>query len=174
MSFLKSLFGRPESQDGRRALYDAIVAEARAPHWYAQGRVPDTLDGRFDMVAAILSFVLLRLETLGASEDSARLAEIFVEDMDGQLRQIGIGDLVVGKHIGRMMSALGGRLGAYRAALAGEGDLGEALERNLYRGEAPAPAAVAHAAAGLRRFADGLAGASLDDIRAGRIGTGGQ
>lgn len=170
MSFLKSLFGRPASQNGLPTLYDAVVAEARAPHWYREGAVPDTLDGRFDMVAAVLAFVLLRMEALGAADDSARLAEIFVDDMDGQLRQLGIGDLVVGKHIGRMMSALGGRLGTYRAALAGDSSLEEALERNLYRGSAPAPAAVEHVAAGLRALAARLEGLTLDDLRAGRMG----
>ncbi|MEI4584072.1 hypothetical protein WAC45_27695, partial [Klebsiella pneumoniae] len=44
-------------------LYDAVVARAREPHWYLDGGVPDTLDGRFDMVAAVLAMVLLRLET---------------------------------------------------------------------------------------------------------------
>jgi cytochrome b pre-mRNA-processing protein 3 len=62
---------------------------------------------------------------------SVLLTELFVTDMDGQLRESGVGDLVVGKHIGRLMSVLGGRLGAYRAALAGQEDLGAALERNL-------------------------------------------
>ncbi|CAN5368021.1 ubiquinol-cytochrome C chaperone family protein [soil metagenome] len=170
MSFLKSLFGRPASQSSLPALYNSVVAEARAPHWYREGAAPDTLDGRFDMVAAVLAFVLLRMEKLGASDDSARLAEIFVDDMDGQLRQIGVGDLVVGKHIGRMMSALGGRLGTYRAALAGESSLEDALERNVYRGSAPAPAAVEHVAAGLRALAVRLEGVSLEDLRAGRMG----
>jgi cytochrome b pre-mRNA-processing protein 3 len=170
MSFLKSLFGRSASQNGLATLYGSVVAEARAPHWYVEGQVPDTLDGRFDMVAAVLSLVLLRLETLDAAQDSARLAEIFVEDMDGQLRQIGIGDLLVGKHIGRMMSALGGRLGTYRAALAGEANLEEALERNLYRGETPGTDAVDHVAAGLRALAARLDGLGLDDLRAGRMG----
>lgn len=170
MSLLKTLFGRATTPDGLHSLYLAVVAEARAVHWYREGQVPDTLDGRFDMVAAILSFVLLRLEKLGAAEDSARLAEIFVDDMDGQLRQIGIGDLIVGKHIGRMMSALGGRLGAYRDALSGAAPLEAALERNLYRGSAPAPDAVGHVAAGLRGFAAGLDALDLADLRAGRIG----
>jgi cytochrome b pre-mRNA-processing protein 3 len=169
MSLLKTLFGRQTPRDTLRPLYDSVVAEARQTHWYAQGGVPDTLDGRFDMVAAILSFVLLRMEALGAAEDSARLAEIFVDDMDGQLRQIGIGDLVVGKHIGRMMSALGGRLGAYRDALAGEADLEEALVRNLYRGEAPGPAAVAHVGVELRRFAGRLDTLDLAKLRAGTL-----
>lgn len=169
MSFLKSLFGRGETAHPLRPLYDAVVAEARQPHWYREGAAPDTLDGRFDMVAAVLSFVLLRMEALGSAQDSARLAEIFVDDMDGQLRQIGIGDLVVGKHIGRMMSALGGRLGAYRAAQAGETTLADALERNLYRGAAPAPEAVAHVAAGFTALQKGLDALGVEDLRAGRI-----
>ncbi|MET0364293.1 MAG: ubiquinol-cytochrome C chaperone family protein [Sphingobium sp.] len=170
MSFFRDLFGRAASQNELGSLYAAIVAEARKPHWYREGGVPDTLDGRFDMVAAVLSFVLLRMETLDAAEDSARLAEIFVDDMDGQLRQIGIGDLVVGKHIGRMMSALGGRLGAYRDALAGETSLEEALERNLWRGEAPTPDAVAHVAGQLRLLAGRLDALKIADLRAARIG----
>lgn len=170
MPFLRDLFGRHASQNDLRNLYAAVVLRARQPHWYVEGGVPDTLDGRFDMVAAVLSFVLLRMEALGASEDSARVAEIFVDDMDGQLRQIGIGDLVVGKHIGRMMSALGGRLGAYRAALAGETSLEEALERNLWRGDAAPPGAVAHVATQLRRFAHDLDALDLKALRAARIG----
>ena len=75
--------------------------------------------------------------------------------MDPQLREIGIGDLLVGKHVGRMMGMLGGRLGAYRDGLAA-GDLKPALVRNLYRGEAPATQALAHVerdVAGLARRA---------------------
>lgn len=170
MSLLRSLFGRADPRSALGTLYDSIVAEARSPHWYRDGGAPDTLDGRFDMMATVLSFVLLRLETLDAAEDGARLTEIFVDDMDGQLRQIGIGDLIVGKHIGRMMGALGGRLGAYRAALAGETPLEEALERNLYRGAVPGPEAVGHVAAGLRALAARLDGQELADLRAGRMG----
>ena len=81
--------------------------------------VPDTVDGRFDMIAAVLCTVLLRLEREPEGlATTAPLTERFVDDMDGQLRQIGIGDIVVGKHIGKMMSMLGGRLGAYRDGLA--------------------------------------------------------
>ena len=179
MSLLDTLFRRSGSQAGQRALYAAIVARGRQPHWYIDGAVADTVDGRFDMIAAILALVLLRMETLGAADDSARLAEVFVTDMDGQLRQIGIGDIIVGKHIGRMMSALGGRLGAYRAALegagagtgagTGAGSLEDALVRNLYRGEAPAPEALAHVAQGLREFAAGLSALDLESLRAARL-----
>ena len=90
------LFGRGE-RDALAPLYKAVVAEARRPDWYRQGRVPDTLDGRFDMVAAVLSLVLLRLEEEGDAgrAPSAHLTELFVEDMDGQLRERGIGDIAV-------------------------------------------------------------------------------
>jgi cytochrome b pre-mRNA-processing protein 3 len=169
MSLLDTLFRRSGPQAAQRALYAAIVARGREPHWYLDGAVADTVDGRFDMIAAVLSLVLLRLEALGAADDSARLAEVFVDDMDGQLRQIGIGDLVVGKHIGRIMSALGGRMGAYRAALAGQGALEDALVRNLYRGEAPAPAALAHVTGKLRGLAAGLDALDLESLRAARI-----
>ena len=97
------------------ALYAAVVARARMPHWYVEGAVPDTIDGRFDMIAAVLAMAMLRLESDPAGAPAAtHLAEAFVDDMDPQLREIGIGDLLVGKHIGRMMGMLGGRLGAYR------------------------------------------------------------
>lgn len=181
------------------ALYAAVVERARAPHWYVEGAVPDSVDGRFDMVAAILTVVLLRLESgltrygsgaelpqavtthvvnpndlAGSADLAARLTECFVDDMDGQLRQLGIGDIVVGKHIGRMMSMLGGRLGAYRDPLADPAAapgshrlLTEALIRNLYRGIAPAAGAAEHVADAMLAFAAALRPASLATLVAG-------
>jgi len=144
VGFWNKLFGKRGERDALAPLYRAVVAAARRPVWYRAGGVPDTLDGRFDMVAAILSLVLLRLEREGESgrAPAALLTEIFVDDMDGQLRQAGIGDIVVGKHIGKMMGALGGRLGAFRDGMAG-GDLDGVIVRNIYRGDAPDPAAQA-------------------------------
>lgn len=132
-SFLQRLLGRDDPKAGLMPLYHAVVAEGRQPHWYLQGGVPDTLDGRFDMIVAILAQVLMRLEALGAAQDSVWLTELFVDDMDGQLREAGVGDMVVGKRIGKLVSAMGGRLGAYRAALAETDDaaLIAALERNV-------------------------------------------
>lgn len=151
------------------ALYNAVVAEGRQEHWYLAGAVPDSVDGRFDMIAAVLSVVLLRLEAEPAgAETAARVTERFVDDMDSQLREIGIGDIVVGKHVGRMMSMLGGRLGAYRDGLA-TGDLAPALARNLYRGSPPAPAAVAHVAGALVALRDRLATLPVQRIAAGEL-----
>ena len=128
-------------------LYRAVVVEARNSDWYIAGAVPDTVDGRFDVVALVLALVLLRLERESAAlrRFSADLTERFIADMDGSLRELGIGDPTVGKQVGQMVSALGGRLGAYRGALAADAPataLGAALMRNLYRGVAPVPMAL--------------------------------
>ncbi|WP_299421222.1 ubiquinol-cytochrome C chaperone family protein [Sphingomonas bacterium] len=151
------------------ALYTAIVAKAREPHWYVAGAVPDTVDGRFDAIAAVLAMAMLRLEDDPAGIPVAtHLAEAFVDDMDPQLREIGIGDLLVGKHVGRMMGMLGGRLGAYRDALAA-GDLKPALVRNLYRGEVPDDVALAHSERELLALHKALAAVAVDFLVAGDL-----
>jgi cytochrome b pre-mRNA-processing protein 3 len=172
LSLFKRFFNRSDGRAALQPLYQAVIAEARLPFWYADGKVPDTLDGRFDMVGAVLSYVLLRMEELGepAQRPSVMLTEIFVDDMDGQLREEGIGDVIVGKHIGRMMAALGGRLTAYRAARAAGGDLQAALIRNVYRGAAPTEAGVVDLVAnGLRRLDNDLSGCPLETLIAGRL-----
>lgn len=169
MGLLQRLFGRSQDEAPMQALYTAIVARGRAPHWYVEGQVPDTIDGRFDMIAAVLAMVLLRLEGEPEGiEPSTQLAERFIADMDGQLREIGIGDIVVGKKIGKMMGMLGGRLGAYRTGLA-EGDLGSALVRNVYRGHAPDAPALAHVEAALGTFRDALAASPVATLIAGEL-----
>jgi cytochrome b pre-mRNA-processing protein 3 len=154
-------------------LYAAVVAEARQPHWYLQAGVPDTLDGRFDMVALVLSLLLLRLEAdmTGPDHPAAQLnadvTDRFITDMDGCLRQDGVADAAVSKHLGNMMAALGGRLGAYRTAGADDAALAEALVRNVWRGAAPAPAALAAAVAACRQVQARLAAMPYARIAAG-------
>lgn len=169
MSLLSTLFTRKDERAALRPLYAAAIAHARAPHWYLEGSVADTIDGRFDMIAAILSAILLRLDALDAKVESVKLTELFIEDMDGQIRQIGFGDVVVGKQVGRMVGALGGRLAAYRAGFAGEAPLEEALTRNLYRGMEPVASELAHVAGRLRAFVTMLATRDLDDLLAARL-----
>lgn len=147
MSLLKRLFGssEPDPKLQLLPLYNRVVAKAREQHWYVEGHVPDSIDGRFDMVAAMMTLVLLRLEKIPEhGPDIAFLTEIFVDDMDGQLREVGIGEMVVGKHVGKMMGALGGRLTAFRAGLTDHAELEGAILRNLYRAETADAAALAH------------------------------
>jgi cytochrome b pre-mRNA-processing protein 3 len=157
-------------ETGIDRLYQAVVAAARNPSWYRQGGVPDTVDGRFDMIAALLALVLLRLEAEGDAcrDATVRLAETFIDDMNGNLRQIGIGDLVVGKHVTRMMGALGGRLGAFRDAAA-DGDLLTPVRRNIFREEPPSPEAVAFVADGLAHFREQLNAQASEALVAGEL-----
>ena len=170
MSLFQRIFGETKQRAPLQPLYDAVVAKGRDPAWYRDGRVPDTLDGRFDMIAAVLSLVLLRLEQEGESAKgpSVLLTEIFIDDMDGTLRQLGVGDYVVGKHVGKMMSAVGGRLTAFRAGRAA-GSLAEAVTRNIFHEAPPSDEAAAYVTSGLAQFADALDALPVETVLAGRL-----
>ncbi|WP_338242977.1 ubiquinol-cytochrome C chaperone family protein [Aurantiacibacter hainanensis] len=135
MSFLTRLLGiGRDPRDELRPLWHGVVATSREPEWYSACHVEDTVEGRFDMITLVLSLAILRME---ASEElapkTAALTELFVADMDRQLRDTGVGDLMVGKKMGKLMSALGGRMGSMRKALGEPGDeeLAEVLDRNM-------------------------------------------
>jgi cytochrome b pre-mRNA-processing protein 3 len=171
MDSIRNAFGprAPDPREEMRPLYTTLVDRARNPQWYLDG-APDTLDGRFDVLCGLLSLVLIRLERDdGAQQQSVWLTEIFVNDMDGQLRQIGIGDMIVGKHIGRMMAALGGRLGAYRDAGGDEAAMGAALRRNLWAEADIDDASTARVAQRMINFRAALAGIGTDAILAGQL-----
>ncbi|MDB5699359.1 MAG: ubiquinol-cytochrome chaperone [Alphaproteobacteria bacterium] len=172
MSFLGRIFGSGAKERARfEPLYHALVAAGRDRAWYAEGAVPDTVEGRFDMIAAILAVTLIRLEAEGAAarQASVLLAELFIADMEGSLRQMGTGDLMVGKHLGKMMGALGGRLGAFRAAIAAGGDLSAPVERNIFHDAPPSPEALRFVAERLGVFAGALAATPAEAILDGRV-----
>ena len=167
MSFLQRLFGpAKDDQAAVRPLWSQVIAAARDPNWYARLGVADTMPGRFDMVTLVMAAVLLRMEREPALlAQSARLTELFVEDMDGQMRQAGVGDLVVGKNIGKQMKVLGGRLGALREALpGGAAAVAPVIERNvtMLDGAAPQPLAEAWIA-----LADEISALGADALLAG-------
>src|SRR3546814_18962440 len=89
MISLRKLFRPgPDPREARRPLWQAVVATARAPHWYEAGGVPDTHDGRFDMVCLILALVLHRIDDDPVQAVAAvELTELFVADREGQIRQ---------------------------------------------------------------------------------------
>jgi cytochrome b pre-mRNA-processing protein 3 len=132
VNLISRLFGK--SQDDRaalRPLWARVVELARAREWYADCGVADTMQGRFDMLALVLAAVMLRMEREEALiAPSAILNELFIADMDGQLRQSGVGDLVVGKRMGKLMGALGGRIAALRE-VQGAAGLAELAARNV-------------------------------------------
>jgi cytochrome b pre-mRNA-processing protein 3 len=134
MSFLSRLLGTaPDPREEVRPLWHRVIELARDPDYYSDCAVADSIAGRFDLITAVLSVVMVRVEASDMRAESALLAELFVEEMDGQLREFGVNDVVVGKRIGKLMSVLGGRLGAYRVAL-NTGDIDKltgAVARNV-------------------------------------------
>ena len=169
MSFLDRLFVRsPEPREALRPLWHATVVAARDPLWYRDLGVADTVEGRFDMITLALALVMLRLEREPDQGDAAvRLTELFVEDMDAQLRQSGVGDLVVGKHVGKLMATLGGRLGALRKAMPlGESAVAPVVERNVSLLDGAEAAPLANA---LIKLHAAWAQIPLDALLAGRL-----
>lgn len=155
---------RQDPRDALRPLWLALIAEARRPAWYAEDGVPDTVPGRFDVLTAVVALAIVRMESdPELAGDTALLTELFVHDMDGQLRELGIGDMVVGKHIGKLMGALGGRLEGYRQGLASEAAMTAAVGRNV-AGERPDAVAVR-----LLALSDRLARTPEQALRAGEI-----
>ena len=134
MSFLSKLLGtEPDPREKVRALWYKIVELARDPSWYADCKVADEVDGRFDMITLVLSLVTMRMaNSAQLAPKTALLTELFVEDMDRQLRDTGVGDLMVGKKMGKLVSALGGRIGALREAMIeSDAALATILQRNV-------------------------------------------
>lgn len=134
MSLLSRLFSKqPDPREEWRALWIRTIEEARDPDWYRMCGVADTIEGRYDMVTLALALVMLRLEAepdMGPA--TARLTELFVDDMEGQMREAGIGDPTVGKKISTLMASLNGRIGAYREGLRSDPKaLVEAVRRNV-------------------------------------------
>ena len=118
------------------AIYGMIVAQAREPLFYRELGVPDTVDGRFDMVLLHLWLVLRRLRAIeGGAGLSQALFDHFCSDMDANLREMGVGDLTVPKRMQKFGEAFYGRAAAYDAALqAGAEPLAQALCKNLLDG----------------------------------------
>ena len=156
-----------------RTLYSEIVSQARRTEFYDACGVPDTLDGRFEMVALHTFLVLYQLKQLDDESLGQALFDTMFVDMDENLREIGVGDLSVGKRIKQMVSAFYGRVAAYETGLNGEeGVLEAALERNLYGTVRVKAAELAAMAAYLRREATALSEQDAQIVASGIISFG--
>lgn len=154
---LKRLFGSNKWEAPARALYETVVAQARRPDFYRDLGVPDTVDGRFELVALHGHLLLRRLRPLSNGAGLAQaLFDVIFADMDASLREMGAGDLGVGKRVKVMAKGFYGRMAAYDAGLAGEASLADALRRNLYGTVEPAPAALTAMAQYLQDAAQAL------------------
>jgi len=133
MGLLQKLRGlvTPSVDPALAALYAACVAASRQPVFYARLGVPDMVDGRFDMLLLHVFLVIRRLSHLSVKQ---KLFDMMFADMDRSLREMGVGDMSIGKKIKPMLSGFYGRAEAYEKALAAPDDaaLVAALARNIY------------------------------------------
>lgn len=160
---------------GRRvaahAAYGHIVERARAPEFYLSAGVPDTVDGRFELLALHAFLVLNRLKREHAASAFAQeLFDTMFGDLDRTLREMGAGDLGVGPRIKAMARGFYGRIAAYERGLGDEVELEAALRRNLY-GTVPAIGedAVASLAGYVRRQVAALAAMPLAALLEGDV-----
>lgn len=152
-------------------LFAAVTDEARRPHWYLEGGVADTLDGRFAMLSTIAALVLVRLEQLGENGNvaSVALTERFIEVMESEHRELGLGDPALGRKVRRLVGALARRTELWRGAAAGDRDWREATADSVYDGETSEDA-LRHTSEGLKKVWARLQELGAADLAAGRLG----
>ena len=168
---LRNLFGTLTGRSKRgQSLFDRVVEEARRPEWYREGGVPDSIDGRFAMLATLTALVVVRLESGAASGElaSAALTERFIEAMDAEHRELGLNDPGLGRRVRTLVGALGRRVDEWRLAIAGGDAWDEAVYSSLYRGHAASGEAVDYSRAALAALWERLASASDEAVEEGR------
>ena len=166
---LHFLFPRLTTRSKRgTALFAAATHEARQPHWYRNGEVPDSLNGRFAMLATIVALIIVRLERDGAEGDalSVALTERFIAVMESEHRELGLGDPGLGRKVRRLVGSLANRTELWRSAIGGERAWKDAARESVY-GRATPAGAVEHSADSLSAFWSRLDALALTSLAEG-------
>jgi len=172
---LHSLFSGKQTENAARDLYVTAVHQARREEFYLSLGVPDSVDGRFDLLALHVFLLLRRLGKSGrpAKTLSQAVFDLMFSDMDANLREMGVSDLAVGGRVKTMAKAFYGRIDAYEPGLAPDCDdlspLKEALARNLFRGTAIDDGVLTALAVYVRREDAALGGQTLEDLQDGKL-----
>jgi cytochrome b pre-mRNA-processing protein 3 len=168
-----SLAKRNSVRDAAERAYQRVVMQARNPMFFREFGVPDTLDGRFELICLHAFLYLHRLKS--EQPQSAMVSQTFFDamfaDMDRGLREMGTGDLSVGRHVKRMAQGFYGRIRAYQDGLARDDDatLGAALARNLFGTVAESAGSLAAMVDYTRSAAAQLAGQSALELIDGYV-----
>ena len=163
---------RDKTPDSAYTAYAALVDQARQPAFYMNMGVPDTIDGRFDM---IVMHVILVFRRFSGGDAAARafgqhVFDIFIKDMDRSLREMGIGDVSIPKKMKKIGQSYFGRSKAYQAALDADdrASLADAVNRNIFTDEPNREAAEALADY-VKQLDELLAGQPTADLMAGKF-----
>jgi cytochrome b pre-mRNA-processing protein 3 len=169
---IRGLFARLTADAHRGAeLFGALVAIAREPHWYVEGEVPDSVDGRFAMLATVVALATARLDAGDATarEASVALTERFIEAMDVEHREMGLGDPTLGKTVRKLVGSLAKRVALWRGAAEG-GDWPAATRQSVYQDPAVSAGALAHSQAALAMLWRRLEATPAAALIEGKIG----
>lgn len=137
---LDQWFRKNQTQSQAETLFEALNAAARRSQFYTGGGAPDTVEGRFEVLAihVFLAIRRLRLDAPASDRLSIVLQEVFFRRLDHSLRELGVGDLSIGRKIRGLAEAFYGRAAAYEKAISNGGDaLAAALTRNVYESADP-------------------------------------
>jgi len=158
--------------DSRRGeeLFKSLTRIAREPHWYVEGDVPDTLDGRFAVLATVTAFAFVRLEAEGeeGNRASVALTERFIEVMESEHRELGMGDPTLGRTVRRLVGSLARRTDLWRTAVSSPGDWAAAAQESLYKSDV-SPNALKRSVEALKDLWAELGHASLAEIAQGKF-----
>jgi cytochrome b pre-mRNA-processing protein 3 len=150
------------------ALFEALTRQARQTHWYLDGEVPDTIDGRFRVLATLTALTSVRLES-GGDRLSVALTERFIEVMESEHRELGLGDPTLGRKVRKLVGSLARRVELWRMATGANEDWLSATRQSLYPdGAADMP--VRHSASALESFWIALKASNEESLASGRIG----
>jgi cytochrome b pre-mRNA-processing protein 3 len=153
-------------------LFETLTAEARQPAWYRAAGVPDTINGRFAVLATVTALTLVRLEAegTGGNQVSVALTERFIEVMESEHREMGISDPTLGKTVRKLVAMLARRTELWRGVTNGEAALEKVIRDSLYGGADAAPQALAASIRLINEFRARLDASSLGDLEQGKIG----
>lgn len=168
---LRFLFPRLTAEPDRGAdLFAWVTEQARATHWYLDGGVADTLDGRFALLATIAALVSVRLERSGAGgmRGSVALTERFIEVMESEHREIGLGDPALGRTVRKLVGSLARRVALWRSAVS-DGSWNEATIHSAYAEGVPAKEALNHTSSSFRELWSRLEATPDTAVAEGRI-----
>jgi len=173
---ISSLFGRffqaPHDGEAVRTVYGTIVRQARSPAFYEILGVPDTPDGRFDMIVLHAYLVFRRLRGTDAETKAfaQALFDLMFADMDNNLREMGIGDTGVATRVKGMAKGFYGRSAAYDRGLDGDGEeLRDAIHRNVFRNADAQDGALDCLADYMCRESRSLQAQAVSSIRGGEV-----
>lgn len=168
---LASLFRRLTAEPNSGTfLFDALTTEARQPHWFVEGAVPDTIDGRFAVLATLTALTMVRFERGGdqGRAPSVALTERFVQVMESEHRELGLGDPALGKQVRNLVGSLARRVELWRTTIGEEGDWGKSARESIYKADVPS-SALAHSTRSVENFWTKACEKDISEIVQGRL-----